>query len=286
MNKIILKKYFLFVIGILIVASSFNLFFLSNNLTAFGVSGLSVVVNKIFNIDPFIFILASNAVLITISFIFLGKDYTKKTILGGILFPIFVKLTAFLPAYIDISKADLLAIAIVGGTLTGIGSGLIYKEDFGTAGTDIIDQLLHKYLRIPMGTAVILGDGMVVLIGGMVFGIEAFVYSLITLIIISYICNKVVLGINRTKTFFIITKKEEKIKKYIFEKLRSDVTIIDSKGGYNKNNGNVIMVNVDTRHYNKLKNAVKRIDKKAFISVTDSYGTHNKNVAIREEKSH
>lgn len=285
MKKITFKKYLIFVIGILIVAVCFNLFFLSNNLAAFGVSGLAIIVDKKFNVDPSLFILISNIILIAISFMFLGKDYTKRTILGGILFPIFVRLTAFIPTYIDISKADLLAIAVVGGALTGIGSGLIYKENFGTAGTDIIDQLIHKYLRVPMGTAIILGDGIVVAAGGLVFGIEAFIYSCLTLMVISYICNKVVLGINRTKTFFIITKKEEKVKKYIIERLHSDVTIIDGKGGYNQHNGNVIMVNVDTRHYSKLKNAIKRIDKTAFVSVADSYGAYNRNLTLKKEKS-
>ena len=285
MKRIILKKYLIFVIGILIVAVCFNLFFLSNNLAAFGVSGLAIIMDKKFNIDPFLFIMLSNVILIIISFIFLGKDYTRKTILGGILFPIFVKITAFIPLYIDISKADLLAIAVVGGALTGIGSGLIYKENFGTAGTDIIDQLIHKYLRVPMGTAIILGDGIVVLAGGLVFGIEPLIYSCLTLMIISYVCNKVVLGINRTKTFFIITKKEEKIKKYIIERLHSDVTIIDGKGGYNKYNGNIIMVNIDTKYYPKLKGAIKRIDKTAFVSVTDSYGAYNRNLNLKKEKS-
>ena len=285
MKRITFKKYLIFVVGILIVAVCFNLFFLSNNLSAFGVSGLAIIIDKKFGLDPSLFIMLSNAVLIIISFIFLGKDYTKRTILGGILFPIFIKLTAFIPNYIDISKADLLAIAVVGGALTGIGSGLIYKENFGAAGTDIVDQLIHKYLRVPMGTAIILGDGLVVVAGGLVFGIEAFIYSALTLMVISYICNKVVLGINRTKTFFIITKREEKVKKYIIERLHSDVTIIDGKGGYNKHNGNVIMVNVDTKNYPKLRNAIKRIDRTAFVSVTDSYGAYNRNLTLRKEKS-
>ncbi len=286
MNRIVVKKYFNFIIGTLIVAVCFNLFFLSNDLAAFGVSGLSIITDKVFGIDPFIFILAANVVLIVISYFFLGKEYTQRTILGGVLFPIFVKLTAFIPNYIDISKADLLAIAIVGGALTGIGSGLVYKENFGTAGTDIVDELIHRYLKVPMGTAIILGDGIVVVSGGLVFGIEAMIYSLITLIMMSYICNKVTLGINRTKTFFIMTKREEKLKKYIMERFRSDITIIDSKGGYNKKSKNVLMVNIDTKHYYKLKNAIKRIDKTAFVSVTDSYGTYNKNISIKKEKSH
>lgn len=282
MNKITIKKYFYFVVGMLIVAICFNLFFLSNDLAAFGISGLSIITDKVFNLDPFLFILGANIVLITISFIFLGKDYTKRTILGGILFPILVKLTAFIPLYINISKADLLAIAVVGGALTGIGSGLVYKENFGTAGTDIIDELIHKYLKVPMGTAIMLGDGIVVVSGGLVFGIEAMIYSLITLIVMSYICNKVVLGINRTKTFFIATRKEEKVKTFIMNRLHSDITIIDSTGGYGHKKNKILMTNVDTKHYTKLKNGIKRIDKTAFVAVTDSYGAHNKNLSIKK----
>ncbi|HOP66029.1 MAG TPA: YitT family protein [Bacilli bacterium] len=284
MNKIILKKYFNFVIGVLLVAVTFNLFFLHNNLTAFGISGLAIIVNKTFGVAPSLFILLGNLALIVVSYIFLGKDYTKKTILGALLFPLFVKITAFIPNYIDISKVDLLAVAIVGGALTGIGSGLIYRENFGTAGTDIVDAMIHKYFKVTMGTAVILGDGFVVLCGGIAFGIETMIYSLITLIIISVTCNKVMLGINRTKTFFIVTKKEQKIKNFIMKRLHSDVTIIDGAGGYDENAHQVLMANVDTKQYTRLKNGVNRIDKKAFVAVTDSYEACNKNISIKNKK--
>lgn len=284
MSKVVFKKYFYFVIGILIVAICFNLFFLSNNLAAFGVSGLAIIVNKVFKMDPSLFVLLANIVLISISFIFLGKEYTKRTILGGILFPIFIKLTSFIPNYIDISKAELLTIAVVGGVITGIGSGLIYRENFGTAGTDIIDAIIHKYLKVTMGTAMVLGDGFVVICGGLVFGVEAMIYSAITLITLSYVCNRFLLGINKTKTFFIITKREQKVKTFIMKRLHSDITIIDGVGGFGRKKNKVLMANVDTKNYSKLKNGVKRIDKTAFISVTNSHGTYNKNISINKQK--
>ncbi len=284
MNKITFKKYFNFILGTIIVAVCFNLFFLSNNLAAFGISGLSIVVNKVFGISPSTFILVSNVILIFVSLIFLDKEYTKQTILGGILFPVMIRLTAFIPNYIDISNCDLLAVALVGGVITGLGSGLIYRENFGTAGTDITNEIIHRYFHLTMGTAILIGDGLVVIAGGLVFGIEAMVYSLITLATMTSFCNKIMLGIKTNKTFYIITSKPEKVKKYMFEKLNADVTILKAQGAYDKSKNVMLMTVIDDKKYNRLKAALKRIDKNAFVTVTDSYGAYNQNVYLKNKK--
>ena len=284
MNKKNFKKIFNFVLGMLIVSTSFNLFFFSNNLSAFGISGLSIIINKLFGIAPSTFILIANLILITISYFVLGKEYTKKTVLGGICFPLFIRLTSFIPNYIDISSCDLLAIAVVGGVLTGLGNGLIYKEDFGTAGTDITNEMIHRYFKLTMGTSILIGDGLIVILGGLVFGVERMVYSLIVLWIMTTFCNKIMLGIKTNKVFYIVTTKEEKIKKYIFEKLNTDITVLNSEGAYEQGDKKILMTVVEEKNYNILKNAINRIDKKAFVTVTESYGAYNKNVYLKNKK--
>ena len=73
MKKVAIKKYISFIIGTFIVAFSFNLFFLPNNLAAFGISGLSIISNYSLGIDPSLFVIIGNIILLLISFIFLVK---------------------------------------------------------------------------------------------------------------------------------------------------------------------------------------------------------------------
>ena len=84
MNKI--KKYLIIIIGLLLMALSFNLFQVPFNFAAGGVTGLSIIVGKVFNINESLFIFIINQSLIIVSFIVLGKKKTLNTILGSIIY--------------------------------------------------------------------------------------------------------------------------------------------------------------------------------------------------------
>ena len=78
MDKI--KKYVIVIVGLLLMAISFNLFQEPFNFVAGGVTGLSVIVKKIFHIDESLFIFIVNQSLIILSFIVLGKKKTLNTV--------------------------------------------------------------------------------------------------------------------------------------------------------------------------------------------------------------
>ncbi len=284
MKNTTIKKYLSFIIGTFIVAFSFNLFFLPNNLAAFGISGLSIIFNHLLGIDPPLFVIVGDVFLLVISFIFLGKEYTRNTILGSLLFPIMIKLTSFAPLVINITSANKLAIALVGASFAGIGSALIYKNGFGTGGTDVTNQIIHRYAKISMGKAIAIGDGVVVLACGFVFGIEAMVYSLITLLVMSKVCNKVMIETSYRKTCYIITCKEQEVKNFLLENIKTDITILKATGTKSKDQ-KILMTVINTNKYDYLKNKIKNIDKESFMVVTDAYETINQNVKIRQNKT-
>ena len=60
------------------------------------------------------------------------------SLIGTILFPLFVTLTSNVAEYIIIDSSDLLLIAIVAGVIRGVGYGLTFKMGFTTGGTDIL----------------------------------------------------------------------------------------------------------------------------------------------------
>ena len=66
-NKLI--RYLSFLIGVVIVSISFNLFILPSNIV-YGVSGIGVILKKLFNIDPALVILIGSVILLIMSFIF------------------------------------------------------------------------------------------------------------------------------------------------------------------------------------------------------------------------
>lgn len=270
-HKTRIPRYIKFFLGCLLVSISFNLFLASNDLVPGGVSGFSIILNHLFDINKSLLILGISILLLVISYIFLGKEKTKGSILGSILFPIFVELTANIGEYIKLDTSQVLLSAVFGAVLYGLGAGMIYKEGFSTGGTDIINQILSKYLKMSIGKSMILCDGLIVLLSGIVFGPTKLMYSIIILYIVSYMSDKVILGISDSKAFYIITDEEVKIKEYILKYLNHGVTVINAKGGFKKGKETVLLCVLPTKDYYRLKEGIREIDKEAFCLVTDAY---------------
>ena len=114
-------------------------------------------------------------------------------------------------------------------------------------------------------------DGIIITIALFVFGFQNFIYSIINMYIIGIMTDKVILGISESKTIYIITEHEEKIKQYILKNLSHGVTIIEAKGGYTGNQQKIIMCIIPTKEYFKAKEGIHTIDPNAFLLVTDAY---------------
>ncbi len=270
-HKIKIKELIEFIIGCFLVALAFNLFMSPNNLVAGGVSGFSLILKHFFGLNPSTIISIANVFLIILSFLVLGKEKTKATILGSILFPVFVSLTEHLSTYISFKESEMILIAVFGGALQGLGAGLIFRAGYSTGGTDILNMIISKVFKMSLGNSMFFTDGTIIVIGAFVFGFNHLMYSLIILYLISTITDKVVLGISDSKAFYIITSKEKEVKEFVINELKHGVTEFKARGGYNSENQTVLMSVVPTREYYKLKEGIHNIDKDAFFVAMDSY---------------
>ncbi len=263
------SRYLFLILGVLIYAVSYNLFFLKNNIVYGGVSGISIITKQYIN--PTLMILISSIILLIVSYFTLGKKSTLNSVVGTLLFPLFVELTKNIGDYIIISNEDLLLIAIIGGVSVGIGSGIVFKTGFTTGGTDIINQIVSKYFKISIGTSMLVTDGIIVVIGGFFFGWTRVLYAIIVLYIISIMVDKVVLGISSTKALYITTSKEDDIGDYLMNELNLGVTIIETTGGYSNKKKNMIMSVIPTSEYFRTKEGIRQIDPTAMIVASDAY---------------
>lgn len=270
-KKHIVKRYVILILSLLLSALSFNLFFYSTKIVTGGISGLSIIIDTLTNIDPSVFMLVVNILLLILSYFLLGFSKTIKSLIGALAFPLFVSLTEPLIQYIDIQGADLLIKTLFGSITSGIASGLIFKVGFSSGGTDILAQIFSEYSKISLGKASMIVNTIIIIGSGFIFGWINVMYAIIAIYIMSIITDKVLLGISSNKAFFIITSKEEEIKKFIIENLNHSVTILKSHGGFTNKNRNVLMVAVPTKEYFILKECIDEIDEDAFFIVTDSY---------------
>ena len=257
-------------IGCVCTSLSFNLFLLPNNIVV-GFSGLSVVANNLFGIRPSLFLIISYSILVILSLKFLGFKSTKRTIIGSVLYPLFVEATSYVTPYIDLSNIENIILILCGGLLSGFGSGLVYKVNYSTGGSDVVNQLLNKLLKQPIGKCMLITNGIIISIGFAVFGLKTVIYSILVVYIISSVTDRVMIGISESKTFRIITQNETDVKKFLLTKLSHGVTVIEARGGYTGDNIKMIMCIVPTREYITVKEGVLEIDNDAMIMVSDVY---------------
>lgn len=264
------KKFIELLVAIAICAFSFNLFLLPTKVVS-GFSGIAIIINSITDIKPSIIIMVLYVIILVISYILMGFEQTKNSIIGSILYPIFVELTSYITPYINIGETEPIVMAICGSAICGFGYGIIYKLGYNTGGSDVLTHILSTYLKKPVGTCMVIVNTIIIAATLFVFDLQTAIYSIIAILIMSYVIDKVMIGISKSKSFYIITENETDVKKFLISKLSHGVTVIQARGGYTGNIVKLIMCIVPTKEYYKVKEEILNIDKNALILVSDTY---------------
>lgn len=277
-KKFSIMKYVYVIIGCFLTAFAFNVFFAPNNLVTGGVSGISIIVKNIFGISTSSFIAVTYIILLILSYFVLGKNMTRNSLIGSILYPLFVYLTEDVGSLIQFDVSNPLLIVLFGALINGIGAGIVFKYGFSTGGSDIICQMISRIFKITLGDAVrivnitiIFSSGFFIGEVGQLYAWENVMYALICIYIISWLNDKVLLGISSSKAFYVITEHETSIKEFLIEGLGRGVTVLEGRGGYTGDRKKVIMCAIPTKQYFLAKEGILAIDKDAVILINDVY---------------
>lgn len=270
-KKHFLRNLIVFVIGMFLSAFSFNLFFEKYNVVAGGSTGLSILLDNFINVDVSIILLVISLICLLIGLIFLGWEYAFKMLAMTFVFPMFVKSTAYVTELINLEDTSLFLVMVIGGAMSGYANGLIKNSGYSPGGFYALYDTLNKYLHISIGTANTIINVVLIGLGGFLFGMEKALYAIISLLVSSYVVDKVTIGISDNKVFYIITKKPLEVQEYVNNKLNYDLTIVNARGGYTNKKKKMLMCVVPTLEYVKLKEIVSEIDDEAFFLIVDIY---------------
>ncbi len=270
-EKKLIQRYGFLVLAQFIGAISYNLLFYPSKIVAGGANGLSILVESIFHIPPYLFLLVFYVIILIIAVVTIGMEKTSGAVVATFIYPLFVDLTSGLTSIIDINKNDILLICLFAGLLSGLANGITYKNGFSSGGLSLISQIIYEKFKISISKVNYVINIVISLLGALYFGIENIVYSVIILFIMRIVIDKVLLGISNNKVFYIITSKQEEVKKYIKNELGHGITEFDVISGYENKNSQVLMTVIPTREYVKFKEMIQKIDKNSFFVITDSY---------------
>ncbi len=249
-----------------------------------GVTGIAMLITYATNgvIPNWIFVVAANVPLLILAFRYLHIRFTAYTLLMTVLFAAELALFGNLtfPALFDMSEPAWRVVSVIFGAVTmGVAGGMIVRLGGSTGGMDIVSLLLNRRYSISMGTismslnvVIALALGVVKAIGAHDYriGVESAALSFIALFVTSIAFNNIILGINRTKTLFIISDKWDEIAPEVLNKMHRGVTYIPCRGAYTNQEKTLVYILTKTIELGHIRRIVLEKDPKAIISIIDT----------------
>lgn len=270
-KKHLLSRFMCLLIGSFVLTFIYNKFLVTNDIVAGGLSGLAVVVQEAFGINTTIFINVGNVVLVILSFMMLGKKKTIDQLVGTIMYLVMLNITAPLAEMFSFEFQSTLMMVLVASIVYGICLGLIFKPGFSTGGSDFLAAILSEKMKVPMTNVSLVFQVLVILASVFIFSLPKILYSLIVIYLSNKVANIVLFGISTSKMVYVISDKNDDIKKFIMQSINTGATEIRVRGGFLEKKKQMLLCVVHNAQYERFKIKVKEMDPRAFIVSNNCY---------------
>ena len=267
--KKLIKNYIIMTIFCFVYAVGIGLFLDPNNLAPGGVSGISIMLNRLTGLEVGTWIIILNVPILLLGLWKFGFKLTVSTIYCTFLSSAFLN---FLTARYDAVTNDKLLAAITGAALVAVSIGMIFKAGATTGGIDIIIKVIKtKYKHMKTGGIFFCTDATIVTLSGILFrNIETALYAAIAVITCSMILDVVLYGRDGAKMIYIISDKWEAVTQRLLLDLDIGVTHIEGHGAFSSREKKVIMCVMRKALAPRTEEVVKEEDPNAFMIVTDA----------------
>lgn len=196
-----------------------------------------------------------------------GKRFVGRTAAATVLLSFWLYI---LPMW-NLTQGDYMLSAIYGGAISGIGIGLVLLGKATTGGTDMVAALIQHYLRhYTVVQIMLLLDGAIVLFGVAAFGVQSALYAVVAIFITSKLSDALMEGLKYSKAVFIISEKSHEVAQALMQELNRGVTGIPVNGMYSGEKKQMLYCVVSKKEIVELKDLVIRLDREAFVIVTDA----------------
>lgn len=265
-----LKEYSMLTIATILLVVGVYVFKFPNNFSFGGVTGISVILAKVFHLSAGTYNFIINVALLVLGFIFLGASFGIKTVYVSLLSSFGLSaLEKFFPMSHPLTSQPVLELvfAIV---LPALSAAILFNMDASGGGTDIIAMILKKYTHFDIGMALFLVDFLITLAAFIVFDPETGLFSFCGLMAKSLVIDSAIENINLCKYFTIICNNPDPICDFIHTELDRSATVYQAQGAYSHQNKSVILTVMKRSQAVELRNFVKKTEPTAFIMITNS----------------
>ncbi len=262
--------------GSLTGALSVIVFMAPSNIAPGGVSGVAIILNSLLGVPIGLMIFVLNIPILIIGWRMLGgRNVVAGTVIAVITMSLFIEvLTPYVPE--DGVSENVLLNAIFGGILGGISGGFIFRAGATAGGTATLGRILQQRFGIPIASAALYTDSLVVLAAGIVFGWEAAMFAIVALFTYGAVADYVLEGPSVIRTVTIITNKPREVSTLLINELRRGVTAWPGQGMYSGHQNTVLFITIIRSQVGLLRQLVASVDPDAFIVIGQGHVAYGK----------
>lgn len=252
-----------------------------NQLVTGGVTGISVILDKVLNIKYTYLYYAFSIIILICSRILLGKREALKILLLSLLFPSILMI--FEGLNFDFIENDMILASIYYGIFAGTGCGLILKRGFSMGGTDTIAKIIHRKVFPFMSLSqILLGiDLIIIAMSAFIYDRRVALYAILTQVVFMKAVDTILFGFGSKKVKIeIISDENEMIKDYIMNTIKRGISAYDIKGGYTNVSKQKIISVCSPREAMLIKRFIADTDPNAFVDVLPVISVWGKGVGF------
>jgi len=253
-------------LGCAIYAVAFSWFYQPNEISAGGFVGISQIINFYFPVIPIGVVTAVlNIPLFILGIRKQGFRLLISSLYSMLMVSLFIDLIALFHTFEPMQ--DRLLAAGFGGVIAGLGIGILMKYGTTTGGTELCAKLLkYKFPHISVGKLCLVIDIVIVIAYTIAFrNVYNALYGIASMYLFSISVDFVVYGGNHAKIAYIISDKNDIIKKMLLD-LNLGLTVIDAHGGWKNDDKKLILCAFKRNQIAVIKRRVNRIDPDAFTA--------------------
>lgn len=263
-----MKKCLVITVFSVLYAAAIALLLDPNSLAPGGVTGISILLDRMTPIPTGTWVFLLNVPLLFVAWKKFGVHFLMWTVYSLAVISVSTNLLKLLPPLTE----DLLAATLLGAVLSGVSLGFIMRMRATTGGMDIVVRLLRrKYPHLKTGSLYLIVDSFIILAAILVFrSIENGVYAGVAVFVTSYIIDLVLYGKDEACLFFIVTNYSTQVAGKLMENLHVGVTYLHGTGAYERKEKQILLCATRKIQAPKLEQIVKETDSDAFLIVTSA----------------
>lgn len=269
------KKTLACIAGAFLYAAGINLFVVPAALYTGGVMGICQVIRTLlaeflhlqfsaFDIAGVIYYLINIPIFI-VAFTKIGRKFLTKTVISVTAMTLFLSLVP-----VTMVVEDVMAACVVGGIISGAGSGIMLRMGSSGGGMDIVGVLLTRWKQdFSVGKVGLLVNLALYGTCAFLFDLDIVVYSVIYAAVYSVAMDKVHTQ-NINVEVHVITKADTTaLEKEVFQELGRGVTKWSTLGAYTYDRSHILYIMLSKYEVGRLKTIVHKYDANAFIVVNE-----------------